>query len=70
MGFLDFLKRVPNKDKEVKKLTLLEVEDYIDSWSKTTFSNTTTKLEEIKILVEEEKNKTYKNIFESISAFY
>ena len=61
MGFLDFFKRVSNDNEEVKEFTLLETGNYIDSWSKTARTSTTMKLEEIKILIEKEKNKAYEN---------
>jgi len=61
MGFLDFLKQFSNKKEEVEKFTLLETVDYINSWSKTMFNTTTQKLEEIKTLIAEEKNKAFEN---------
>ena len=61
MAFLDFFKRFSKPDVEVKELSLLEVDEYIDSWCKETLSDLTKKLEEIKLLVGEEKKKAYEN---------
>ncbi len=61
MRFLNFLKQFSKKNEEVKELTLLEVKEYINSWSKTMFTNTTLKLAEIKMLIDKEKNNAYEN---------
>ena len=62
MGVFDFLKKFSKEKEEIEEIKLDKLDNWVKSYSKNMIENVTSRLEGVKEKINQEKNKSMKNL--------